>query len=353
MRVPASQFNRMVDYFFRHRIAGLLAPPGTAEFAHPWKTAVAWNAERARFEAIIKPGLVNGRPPTIQATINDEVRAVPLTDAQPLALTSFRSLGTGVVAIGGNAEAVPPFFRARGVGEAAVITEDDLDLGIVDRVEGLVSENEEKRQLRACDLVLHHQRPKTVVDWVIGLGVDGTGAQFTVGIAGSMGAGAYIRTTARFEPVTAPTLQGRLDGSFEDDGIDSVLLATVYLLSLPGAGPEAEIDETWTPFVQHALFWNALYLTTAPQLPVPRQQLQLELGGLGEPAGAQLTVNTLLAANNDAANNALQFLTARIMEGRFTTPGHRVAPAWDKSARLDPPFPFTGLPLSPDFLTRL
>lgn len=359
MKIPAAEWNNMVDYFFRHRLIHLLAQAGPDQWAHPWFTTCAWNPEALRWEATIKPGLVNGRPPTVRVEVEDEVQDVPLTgdlnlNLQPqLPLTSFRSLGTGVVSIGGTAEPVPEFFKARGVADAVAISEDDLDLGITERVEGLVEEQEQKRQLRACDIVLHHQRLKTTVDWAFGTGVDGVNAQFIVGIGGSMGSGAYLRNTARFAPVAAPTLDGRLDGSFEDDGIDSALMATVYLLSPPGAGPEAEIDETWQPFVKHALFWNAQYLVTAPQLTAPRQNLQLELGGLGATAGAQLTVNQLLATNNDAANNALQFLSARLIEGRFTTPGHRLPPDWDKAASLDPPFPFSGHPISVDFLARI
>lgn len=344
MIIPASVWNQMVDFYFRHRLLGVL-DLGGGNWRHPWHTTVAWNAEKERFEAAINPGLVNGRDVMARVESADDPLVVidqPLTSSPRIALGSFRAVPSGA----------PEFFAALGVRSTASLTVDDLEASApVDLTEAKLAGSSDadvaasilpERWLKACDVVLHQERPRTVVDWQITPPEIGQQAQFTVGSTGALAKNAYVRATAEFVAAAPRDDRATLTGETEDSGLDSVKICTVFLLSPPDVGPEAEIDSRWEPHVQHDLFWNASYRFTQP-VAVASQNLTLNLAGLGNAAGAQFTVNQLLAQNNDAFNAALQFLNAREVTGKFTTPGNSVR-KWDKAASLDPPFPYKGLP---------
>lgn len=353
----AAAYNALIAAWLSRRLRSVLAIGG-GPWRHPWFTTVGWNDTEKRFEARVNPGFCwNGRAVEVLVetrleTSNGQLETVSkfLTDGPAIPLTQFRSIGGSAnIAVAGGSDpgAVPPFFAALGVRSAQTLTTDDLDLGITEVVAGLPDDlqSQPERLLRACDLVLSHERPRTVVDWSFGSGITGSFAQFKVGSSGGLAAHARLSVLARFteaDPVEDIT---RLAGNYEDTGLDQVKVATVYLLSPPGAAFDAEIDAAWTPYVRHDLFWNAEYRVTAPTLAAQAQNLEVDLAGLANVSGAQFNINEMLAANNDAFAASLEFLTARATTGRFTTPGHRVPPDWDQTTRLDPPFPFKGIPL--------
>lgn len=343
MNIPASEWNRMVDYYFEHRLAGVL-DLGGSKWRHPWFTSVAWNVDRERFEAVTKPGLVNGRDvlARVESPDDPDLRVdLPLTDTPRIALSSLRSITT----------AVPEYFVRLGVRSVEPLTADALEEGVqVDITEERLAASADadiaasilpERQLKACDLVLYQQRPRSVAQWEITPAEIGQQAQFSVGVVGTLARHAYVRSVPEHVPPAVRDAMATLTGEVEDTGLDSVKLCTIYLLSPPGAGPFEEIDSKWEPHLQHELFWNASYRYTQPVV-TGSQNLTLNLAGLGNVAGAQLTVNQLLATQNDAFAASRQFLAAREINGKFSTPGNREV-KWDQASRLDPPFPYKGL----------
>lgn len=348
--IPAHEWNELIAEIARWTPLGFTPADASDGWQHPWFTSASWNAETEQWQCTIKPGFVNGLDVTVSvpSTIDDQPSTdTPLTDSPRLPITTFRSVGTDSVSIDGSGEAVPEFFRARGVGDPLSFSTEG-DGGIVQIISGLVDDQAERRLLRACDLVLHHDRIATATEWLITPAETGAQAQFSVIYKNAPNAReqAYIRTTSRHRPIMPVDDLTRLQGGWTDETFDAVHLATVWLLSPPDAAYDSPPDETWTAHVEHKLFWNADYLATVPALGVTRQNLEVNLAGLGSVAGAQITVNQILSQQNDAANNALEFLTKKQITGRFITPGHRVAPAWDKTTSLDPPFPYIGLPVS-------
>jgi hypothetical protein len=344
MKVPASVWNRMVDYIFQYRLLSVVSLPGS-QWRHPWFTTARWNEEAKAWLAHVRSGLVNGQDVTVSVIVDEERRDVPLTEDPAFRLLSFRALGSDTISIDGSGEPVPPFFQRLGVRAPRQISTEIGD-GLVETITGLPEDAAEAlppRQLRACDIVLRCLRPRTAVEWLITPAETGAQAQMSLLTTGSGAHKATLRQTSRYQPVQAVPDLTRLEGLVTDPGYDEAHVSTVYLLSPENAGPETEIDATWTPYVRHHLFWNADYLTTQPTI-VPRQNLELNLAGLGGIAGAQFTVNQLLSLQNDATNNALAFLLGNEITGKISTPGHsKGSIQWDESESLDPPFPFFGL----------
>jgi hypothetical protein len=344
MKVPASAWNRLVDYLFRHRLLSVVSLEGS-QWRHSWFTSARWDAEAKSWLANVRPGFVNGQDVTVSVVVDEEMKNVPLTEDPAFPLSQFRAIGTDTISIDGTGEPVPPFFVKLGVkGARSLSTEGDA--GITETITGLPEDAAEAlppRQLRACDIVLRCLRPRTAVEWLITPAETGAQAQITLLTTGSSAHQASLRVTSRYQPIQAAADLTRLEGLVTDPGYDEAHVCTVYLLSPENAGPETEIDATWTPYVRHHLFWNAEYLTTQPTI-IPRQNLELNLAGLGGIAGAQFTVNQLLSLQNDATNNALAFLLGNEITGKISTPGHsKGSIQWDESESLDPPFPFFGI----------
>jgi hypothetical protein len=349
MKVPASTWNKMVDFIFRRRVRSVLALD-TGDWRHPWHTSCDWNAQEERWEATVKPGFVNGRDVTVQIeaeqlldsgetivepSLNNSSATVqlPLTASPSIPLTTFRHLTASA----------PAFFALLGVKSITAPTADQLDQGITDIISGLPDDPLSERQLKACDIVLRCTRPRTTIEWQITPAETGAQAQFTVGSSGSSSSSPSLRVSASFNPLTPTDDLTKLQGGYEDPGYDDFKVCTVFFLSPPGASVDAEVDQTWQPHVRHDLFWNARYTISQPVSADP-QNITLNLAGLGSAAGAQLTVNQLLSQSNDAFAAALQFLASREITGTLSTPGTPENQKWDKLADLDPPFPYVGVP---------
>lgn len=345
--ITATAWNRFLTRRRRERLNSLtLQQRGTS--LHPWHTRVEWNAQRERWEAEVKPGFVdNGRLLDVTVSVESEDGAgrsdVPLTAFPRIPLSSYRAVGTGTVSIDGSGEPVPEYFLRLGVGEPVSYSTDSGE-AIVQEITALFDDLAQQRLLRACDLVLQHDRLSTSTQWQITPAETGVQAQFSVlyQMPANARPGAYIRTTARHQPIGPVADLTKLLGNWQDLPYDAVRLCTVWLVSPPGAPFDAPPDATWEPHVEHNLFWNARYVVTRPALGATRQNLQVNLAGLGNAAGAQLTVNQILSGSNDAFANSLEFLTKTQITGRFIVPGHPSV-KWDRALSLDPPFPYRGL----------
>jgi hypothetical protein len=308
----AAVWNRMVDELKRWWPLGFEGVDAGV-WRHPWFTGVSWNGDERRWEARVKAGFVNGVDPTVSVAQRDgSVKAVGLTEVPAVPLVSFRVPSP-----------VPKFFVALGVQAGPAVDGGALleaaQSGGAVAVGGLLGAATSTRLLRACDLVLHQPRPRTELDIVTdGLGgAAGTGAQFRVRYVGSVGR-PFVRATSLYRQAVTGDLVSLVQGTLTDAGEDTRLVATVFFLGPEGVlNEEAVVDETWTPFVQHGLFWNLAWsspgLVYVPDSPGLRFDLPLA-GGVAQPV-----INQILSVVNDASSAAAQFLASRRGEGKFWT----------------------------------
>ena len=262
--IPATAWNRLIDLLARNQILGstVMRPEN---WRHPWQVSPAWDAERQQWIARIEPGFVNGLDATVSLPFSDapqetrqrlrdqrldEADAVDcwLTEEPRLPLATWRAIGAdadpgGTIttmdgALEVSFEPVPKFFAALGVGESPNIAAQLDDLGIMQRIAGELDAQKETRLLRASELVLHQDRFATSTQWTMGLGFDGSHAQFSViyKMPPNMRQRAYIRTMARWNEVASTPVQDRLRGDWTDNTYDARRLATVYLVSPTAPG---------------------------------------------------------------------------------------------------------------------
>lgn len=350
MKVSTQAWNRFVTHVMRHRLVGVRSVRAEP-WRHPWYTRVGWDLERKAFVWRTKPGFClsgydqGAREVTVTARVAAK-HAPPKTlerlrksrhggsgedlvdaylregPAVTIGAATWRAVGTDAVAFGdGAAEVVPRYFRKRGVNPAVRRGSDAFGLTAT---AGATADGfpiwERPRLLRACDLVLYHDRPANSTDWQLGTGVEGTIAQFRAVTTSrpDRQARPYLRTVRRYEPPAPLDPVAFLQGGAEDGGTDSIVIATLYLLSEAGTR-EGSAPETnparWSPHVEHRVFWNLQYVlngfVSGPAV------LPLEVPGLELAAGSLLSVAPLAAAANDAYEQALAFVQTRLLEGRF------------------------------------
>ena len=322
--ITANAWNKLVDFLRRHQLLGCTTLTNST-WRHPWQVDVTWNTEAQAWQARVVPGFVNGQDATVSVEVIEngqrQWKDVPLTDDPAIPLTTFRAIGSdaepdniltsGTGDTNLNYEPVPEFFTSLGVGSRSSV-QVNADMGFVTNS----AEPSSKRKLRACDLVLHHDRPATTSSWITGTGFDGTFASFAVGTKQRANARphAYLRTSKRFKEALQPDPVQQLKGVWEDVDHDSLLIATVYLLS-PEDDTSDTLDETWTPYVKHQVFWNLLYAHNRQGKPLNTNPLILNTGlaaGLLDQIG-----NQMLAQVNDATQAVYQFLSNHRIEGRF------------------------------------
>lgn len=286
-----------------------LVPDATA-WRHPWTTEARWNPEDERWEARVSvPGFVNGLEPTV-ATPNDP--AVSLLE-YPWLPMPFRT-------VGGDGDGIPAYFSALGAKAPATGGAAANDVGGVTITESLEDEVP-RRTLAAGDLFLAQARPTyrstvTVVDptGASGLVVD-YGVTYDTSTLDSVGSRCRLRVASQFPEVRKPTWMDRFMGTWQDEGEDRLQVSTLFLLSPENA--EGEPDATWTPYVQHHLFWNLRY-GAKNQIPkAPIQPIRITtglLGGLGDAIG-----NQILAPINELTQKLDNALSMTTPEGRFWT----------------------------------
>lgn len=298
---------------------------------HPWTTRAAWNAEEERWEARVRPGLVNGLDPMVPGvTVPDEsydpktmppskaMRPASLSDAPAIPLHGFRGGFEGI------SKAARIYFEARGARE---IKEDKFavsDTGVKALGTDTSGQPETYRGLAACDLYLAKSRPslKGQVEIVDATGLTGQVAQYSATY--DTFALDLHGTRARLQqaPVfpgnrTKPTALDIFAGNFTDDGEDRILVSTVWLLGpeIPMGEKPGQPDGTWTAHPQHHLFWNAMYASRYEPPARPPAPIRLTTGlALADTLG-----NQMLAPMNDLAQRLMAAFLNRNPEGAFYT----------------------------------
>ena len=209
-----------------------------------------------------------------------------------------------------------PFFKALGVGDPPKISYSFMGGTTFEE-----SSAEEPRLLRAFDIVLKQERIGSTTDWDVGVGAGNeTIANFSVGYTNlNYRRRSYLVTDPNYIPPTPDDDETRLRGNWEDTPIDNLKVATVYLLSPPGATPGSNPDPSWTPYYRNDVFWNLNH--TANLVPVRENHKPLQMifpplvGGV-----ANKIFDAFIATSNDAYSNSLAYLNNfQIKPGRFWT----------------------------------
>lgn len=312
-----------------------------SEWEHPWTITPVWEETEdgeGEWRGYIAPGFLNGRDVYIGMHGTDRtngshgtdggVTDVALTDeVEPyLVLGGWRNplLPQGVSAssdgrvLAGKPEGYPPALEELGVKVPArggdVSQAGALEAG---------SDEERSRELRAVDVVLTQPRIGSRLESRVGSGlVDGQtqflDTVFTNDLVRSSGGRAKLRVVPKYVPVSEeqnlPGLLGTLLNA-GDAQMDQLLMATIWMLSPPGAEADAEPDQSWEPVPQYFVFWNLCHATRVvmPRVANPPLRLQTGLaGGLADTLG-----NALLAAVNDASAEVEAFLGQADARGRF------------------------------------
>jgi len=301
--ISAQAWDAFVAQYFRNRVLSITVIEADP-WRHPWWTDLSWSAEAEQWTARVTPGFCisgTGSDPQVSVPENlagEETRErleitdptsdlvdAYLSELPSIALPSsrWRAIGTDAAAVSGSPiESVPPQFSRRGVMGPAVL-DTGGEGGAVLRVEGLLEDRREARLLRACDLVLTHDRVRSVIapSLVPGL-LDVEFAQ-----ANQISRpGPWVEIQRKYEPASERGIVDLLIGSAADTGRDELHLATLYLLSQPGAEPGSDPDATWEPSVEYHVKWNQQYRATYEDTIVEPTRLtiavpQLGLGALG------------------------------------------------------------------------
>ena len=398
------------------------------QWEHPWQTTLHWLGDLQQWVATVRPGFVNGAAPVVRtraatalslaqrgtffnglitarsgaadiaraAELARESTAGPASSANgdvdvklynnPPVTLPLRRLGFD--SGGGEGSAVPSFFKNLGVQDAPRVDSTNPEAVAAALLRGENGRQTGSRLLCAADIVVHQPRMALTSSITLAPGLVTGISNVTQTLSlrsAAPGDRLKVFASARWNPTGTAGIDP-LAGDYEEPTWDERLVATVYLVSPPGAAWQSEPDGKWVPYVRHSLFWNLTYLpkTTlqVPQLDNAVGQL-ITLGNALAGGVASLAVATLSAALNDATQNAINLIAAHSLAGTWWTatgggstsefPAESAAEAapangWDKAARLqakriaaarslkaarlDPPFPFRAVAFSPDLLKK-
>lgn len=276
-----------------------------AAWEHPWQVTARCDFDdkgNPKWRASVRPGFVNGRDAFIPMPADwpekgDPARRVPLTSdpapwlalqwRNPLSPSGISATASGEI-VYGKGEGYPPFFAALGVAAPAP----------GGRNGDAPFDPLRTRQIRACDIALTQPRIGTRLDVLPGNPFLGEATRistvFTTDYWNATGGRATLRAVAKFISVAETTTElgfGTLLRG-EDPQFEEIKIATVWLVSPPDAGSDAEPDQSWEPFAQHAVFWNLSFASRLilPSLPYEPLRVQTGLPLADMIANAQLTL---------------------------------------------------------------
>lgn len=285
--LPARAWNALIKFLARNQIihAAWMEDGGAG---HAWETGVTWDGKQWR--AKVRPGFVNGRPALARFRDGAQMRDVQLIDDPSIPITSFRPVPDP-----------PEWFsqRWRFRGSTSYQISDEGGRRVVD----VEAERDAQaaggwRSLWSTSVVLRMARPRVVVDTSSGT--------VLLTLAGKSG-GSAVLTIGRDVPEEAPDNRGILLGE-RDSGEDSLLVATIYMLS-PGGYPATDPpNELFAPYVEHHRFWNLNHRAFPPEL--PGEGLNLGLPYLG--FGSEIIRRMVQDLNRQDSALAAQMTAARV-----------------------------------------
>jgi hypothetical protein len=273
--VPREPWNRFVGGFLRNRLrrVTVLDP---IPWRHPWWTSPTWWQEGKQWVAAVVPGWCeshDGDPEVIIETLPGLVElpggtTVPPDSEWPYGLTSgpriripntlWRALGTDAV---GSREVLPPELIRAGVMPPPQLVE--TEGGLATAFEGVVKDRAMARLARAVEVVLKKGREVVVLS--PNTGEDGLPELSMNFLTFYEDPGIELRSEwPEGGPVSGEFIPLDDSGIFADEGIDELRLATIYLISEPGAPEGSEVDGSWSPLVRHHVKRNVAYEVLGP-----------------------------------------------------------------------------------------
>ena len=350
---------------------------------HPWHTKAYWSPVWKEWVAVVRPGCVNGRAPSVLTTA-DKMKVTPSFLAPITAwdgaadIAQAARLAEETQTPGGTTPIYVPLYRNPLI--PLQFQELGLDIPIPSYFVRRGVTPGSGRRVMSADVILHQPRLALTsqvtfpVDLVLGTSI--VTQTLSERAAASNDALKVYSLPQLAPPQDYDPGQGDLLRSYEEQAYDETLISTVFLVSPPNATGKKP-DGSWIPFTKHTLFWNLNWsqpiLQQPPSASIPgalTASFSVLSGGLG-----QLVITSLLAPINDMMNQALNVVTAHTMAGNFWTPtgggsdatfpavATPAAPSsgFDKAAKLkaaraaamkagalvdtlDPAFPYNALP---------
>ena len=313
------------------------------EWQHPWWMTGLWEEQKvvprggkkksAEWHFYVKPGFVSGIPAAVDMMQADgTVKETYLTEQdQPyLFLKTWRnpiqsagySASTSGDLIRLPGEGYPKFFADLGVRSADLGTHGDAKKQF-----SATDDSWRRKELRAADIALVTGRMASSQEiTLLSAPVDAQDFQISSTFRDTYSASHQKKyrliTVPKWTPPREPTAEERFDGSAVEPSTDEVLIATVYMVSQddPDGGEDAVPDGTWTPYVKYAQhgFWNLNHAAANPEINWTQPStLTLNTGlagGIADPI-----FNLMLAANNDAYNQAVSYLNSISFAGMYWT----------------------------------
>lgn len=319
----------------------LVSGDASGSWRHPWFIQTRHEFKEdgtGEWRGFIRPGFVNGRDAHIAMPADwpdgkapeDETAKphdVPLTDdpAPYLVLGGWRnplvperlSASAYGQLIASAAEGYPKFFEKLGVKAAAK----GGDVTKPGALEGEFDENR-TREIRAVDVVLSKARIGTrlqidVHNPLVDAQTESVSTVFLNDALRATQGRAKLRAVSKYVPPEEQSL-ALMYGTLLNAGdtqYDEQKMATIWIVSPPGAAQDDNPDETWTPYPQHFVFWNLQHASRLipPKAPNPPLQLFVPLaGGIAQPV-----INALLSFVNDQYAEAEAYLNQADARGMF------------------------------------
>lgn len=255
--VPKAGKGILID---RHRNGSSISANPLFQWRHPWNVVAQWRDKAWHLN--IKPGFVNGDPVIMVGSApepkdnEDKPKDLELTEVPWWKVAGTRSV----------IEDVPAFFVAKGVvsqaqAAGAVTTENFDRINLAE----LAKQADGEKVLRSVDIVAVIYRPQLRSTFEVSDASGTTGGLLQYAPAydftsvNENGPQARLVQEAPYVPQKTPDILLRALGVEPDTDQDKILLATVYFLS-PDKDSK-ELDENWTPFVKHHVFWNLMHAT--------------------------------------------------------------------------------------------
>jgi hypothetical protein len=275
-----------------------------AGWRHPWFTEPVWKGDK--WHVWVRPGFVNGMDPEV-------VGHGDLLDWPLIPLRAFREFPAE--------EQTPKFFEQFGVPRkgADSVAVDELGNVTVD-----VTEREStipKRPLVGCDVWLSVARPAYVSEATVteSGGVAGEVVDYSVRFETSqfdrLGGRARLYVTDKIPEVKPPTIYDRLEGKYQDDGEDRILISTVYFLGPENGTPP--VNQAWQPFVAHNCFWNLSHRAKNAVPPKAYEPIRIFTGLAG--GWGDLVANQTLSQINEVSEVVFNAVNTTDNVGRFWT----------------------------------
>ena len=313
------------------------------QWQHPWWLTALWEEQTvvprsgkkkdAEWHIYVRPGFVNGIPAAVDMTQADgSVVETYITDEDTpyLVVKSWRNVlqSAGMTASTSGdlirlpGEGYPKYFEELGARPADLGSHGDAKKPFA-----ATDDTWRKKEIRACDIALVTGRVAssqqiTLLSAVIDAQDFQISSTFNNAYAASHKRQFRLVNMPKWTPPREPTAEERFEGSAVEPNTDEVLIATLYMVSPddPEGGEDAVPDGSWTPYAKYSKygFWNLNHAAANPEINWTQPStLTLNTGlagGIADPI-----FNSMLAANNDAYNQAVSYLNSISFAGMYWT----------------------------------